>query len=433
MNCAKCHTPGYRDDRYCRHCGGPIDAPADGDAPQAAEDPQVEQLLQRAFRQISENELDEAIATAHAALAQAPLSAESHATLGLIFERQERAADAQRQFETALQLRPESGAYREKVEALRRAQERRKSLGSLIRRPSVVVGTLGVAGLLVALGTTYALRDKPSASGAPAPGAGSLQQAAAVPPGSEFGPEPFRPIPLQPYGAPGGIEGDLETARYPEPTETEEDPAGPAAPVRRERAPGNNPRIGLPPVIDYPQPASHLGLPPAGIGELTPLPNYEGYPSFPNYLQQPADAPDHGAAALAGSPRTPAAEERPQTNSPRMEPIESATGFIRIEPVFRGQGNPRGPAANPVGSSPGSGVISVEISGGAQGRALEEGRRLETAGRQALMRMDVAEAARLFGAAQRVYETVARRGGPEAGPARQGAENCREALAVLAR
>lgn len=78
--------------------------------------------------------------------------------------------------------------------------------------------------------------------------------------------------------------------------------------------------------------------------------------------------------------------------------------------------------------------ISVSIDAApapADYSALDEARRAERLGYDALRRGNVGEAERQYGHAARLYEAVSRRGGGEGKQAQEGLETCRRVLGTL--
>src|SRR4051794_12664917 len=113
MTCPTCHTWNLRDYKFCRECGGNLEAavPLDPDAAPALagrteEDPAVQQLLEQAFGYMDAGQHQDALSTAQAALAIRPASTAAHSVLAVVYERQGKLSDAVQQLEIVLQLDP---------------------------------------------------------------------------------------------------------------------------------------------------------------------------------------------------------------------------------------------------------------------------------------------------------------------------------------
>jgi hypothetical protein len=348
MVCLQCHTPNFRDYKYCRECGTRLE-PTDG-ASALDDSAEVEALLQHAFSQLEQGEATKAMGTVQAALAHDPESPSAHAALGLVYERQGMISEAIHQFRVVLKLNPDSAGDREKLQQLlaRSGQERRTggiTPARLAIGSAVAAGllTFGV-GLAVAKGNEKGGRrvemgQMPIGLPVQRPNSASkaLPQTAILKPAFTPAPAPVTSAPLS-TGSPGASTVSMvyQPSVGPKPTN-----ATPPPPWQLRK----------------PQATSPNGLAPARIGDVVPLtrPDLTPYPAG-------GDKPQ-----LTNTPHP--VESRPH----RTEPLEPDTGFIKIEPVDKpasaqsatsnpGGGSPANPA--PPAGDPARPSISITISPG---------------------------------------------------------------------
>jgi hypothetical protein len=134
-------------------------------------------------------------------------------------------------------------------------------------------------------------------------------------------------------------------------------------------------------------------------------------------------APGHLLQGAAGTVPSPAGAAN---SSRRVELSEPDSGFIRIEPSEKPES---AAAVTPAGTVP---SISLSIVPAGSGLSvIDEARRAERLAQAAWQRRDGEEARRQYSFAARLYETVARSGGEDAGSARSGLDACRRALEAL--
>jgi len=323
MVCTQCRTPNFSDYKFCRECGGRLDA--SGAMADGAADPDLEALLQDAFARMEAGEFGRALGSIQAALARNPESPAAHGALGLLYERQGELSEAIHQFRVVLDLCPDSTADRDKLAALIAQAGLTEREGPLTPRRFAFACAAAAGVLTFAVG--WRLLDAGSAR-ASGPEARPL---AAAPAQDGPGVTPAAPTqqpPVTPwngYAAPlpaastavgfGGLGG------YNRPT-----------PPRGLGAPG-------PAIPDSLRQAR--GLAPAGIVDVEPI-------SRPVATPMPAPQPNaEGPSREAG------------------EPIETETGFIRIEPVEKPAERPAPPPpAAPSAGPAGQPRITVTISPG---------------------------------------------------------------------
>jgi hypothetical protein len=347
MVCLQCHTPNFRDYKYCRECGTRLE-PADG-APALDDSAEVEALLQHAFAQLDKGEATKAMGTVQAALAHDPESPSAHAALGLVYERQGLISEAIHQFRVVLKLNPDSAGDREKLQQLlaRGGQERRSGGLSPVR---LAIGSAAAAGILT-FGVGLALANGNSKTGrrvdtGQMPIGLPMQHPAAAP---KTLPQttPLKPalIPPAVAAAPLSISS----------------PGASTVSMVYQPSAGPRPTNATPPPpwqLRKPQATSPNGLGPARIGDVVPL-------SRPDVTPYPAGGGDK--PQLTNTPHS--VESRPR----HTEPLEPDTGFIKIEPVDKpataqgaptnqGGGAPANPA--PPAGNPDRPSISVTISPG---------------------------------------------------------------------
>lgn len=358
MVCSQCHTPNFRDYKYCRECGSRLESVEPASPNDAAE---VESLVRHAFAQMEQGELTRALATVQAALAHDPESPAAHSALGLIYERQGLITEAIHQFRVVLRLTPDSAADREKLEQLlaRGGREPVPGVFTPVRlavASAVAAGvlTFGV-GLAVARGNEGKSRSyRAGALGMPLPTSASTARKLTPQPV-----QPMRPTPPAPQPK-ASLTPAFSTAHAPARLPSYAPP--PSSTVALQPAWGrresSRPTPPPPWQVNRPQtPARSNGLPPAAIGEVVPL-------SRPDLSPYPVEGAEKPKLDL---PRT--AEAKPR----RVEPLEPDTGFIKIEPEKPAAAAPSGAAPAPGGSSGSAPVgensrpsISITISPGAR-------------------------------------------------------------------
>lgn len=324
MVCPQCHTPNFRDYKYCRECGSRLE-PSDG-ASALDDSAEVEALLQHAFAQLEQGEATKAMGTVQAALAHDPESPSAHAALGLVYERQGMISEAIHQFRVVLKLNPDSAGDREKLQQLlaRSGQERR---GGGLNPVRLAIGSAAAAGILT-FGVGLALANGNGKSGRRVE---TGQMPIGLPIQHPSVPKTLpQAAPLKPAFTATPMATAPLSARSPG-----------ASTISMVYQPSVGPKLtnATPPPpwqIRKPQTTSPNGLGPARIGDVVPLsrPDLTPYPAAGN------DKPQ-----LTNTPHS--VESRPQ----RAEPLEPDTGFIKIEPVDKpatGQGS----AANQGGGAP---------------------------------------------------------------------------------
>lgn len=342
MVCSQCHTPNFRDYKYCRECGTRLEVP-EALAP-VDDHAEVEELLQHAFVQMDQGETEKALATVQAALARDPESPSAHSTLGLVYERQGKIQEAIHQFRVVLQLSPDSSADRDKLQQLlARGGARETRVGG--RSPlHLAVGSAVVAGVVTFGVGLFHMSTRPATARSDrelTPAAGST--AATSAPAAAQTPAPLPRLPQATVPPTSPMPAAMRPPSF-----------SPAPAPAMALAPPSAPRQQSRPTPPAPWSARPVaqpgGLQPAAIGEVVPLARLEP-------TAQPAGAP---AAAEKGP------ESRPQSK-PRVEPLEPETGFIKIEPLEKGgqpsAGGPAGPAPAPApeASKP---SISITITPG---------------------------------------------------------------------
>jgi hypothetical protein len=417
MFCSRCHTPNFRSDRFCRHCGGRL--PAAG--PVAPMDEQVEEHLRKALALLDQGNANDALVAAQAALALEPSSPFGHSVLAHVYDRQGRTAEAIQQLEIVLRVHPQSTADREKLAALTEAAAPiAVQAPAPSRRPLLIAAAAACVVTLfggIYLGMNARRQEEAVSRGT---GTNTLPgrletQAPAGPHSGTTTAGSVRPLigPPAPTGlnrtvasAIPGLNGPGAPPQYP----------SPQAPTNTALPSG---RIGLPPVYNQPRGvtgAGAIGLPPAVIGEISPL-----TPEQPAATQ----GADNGNSASPTPVETTAA--KPEAGA--AEPIETDSGFIRVQRTKRNPEAPGTPASTRNQGPPPS--ISISFGEGGAESLLLEAQREESRAEEAAKTGNQSEALRRYRNAQRLYENIARRGGGEAQAARAGAENCRRALAAL--
>jgi hypothetical protein len=434
MLCTQCQTSNSIDYNFCRECGAKLSA---GDGA----DPQVEQLLARAFSLLDQGQAQEAREAAMAVFALDPDNASAHSVLALIYEREGKIQDAIREYEAVLARNPNSTADRLKLAALRG-----ETTTAIARRrwtpQQITVASALAAGVLV-FGTGLAVISRMNASPrkqAPAGSASASLQPASARPGAPVAAPttgPIRPLPTPPTPLVANAAAPVPTP--PAPARTPNTPvvpgAGPPRPVLRPSAP-----LGpmTPPGVGANGGATEAGMAPAAIGEVVPLPSVPATaPGGPAITPTPPGTPPGApalASAIAPGPTAPAAGQSAQPHDaekvepkPKRELLEPETGFIKIEPI--GDGRETRAVAAPKGPPP---TISLDftVSEG-ETAALEDARRALRKAQAAAREADQSEAARQYRHAAGLFEVLVRRGGSSAQAAREGLEECRKALAAL--
>lgn len=448
MTCANCHTHNFRDYKYCRECGSKLEAPAAVPTPGAtsvlaipvspAETP-VDLLLQETMSLLDQDDLLGAAERARAAIVLAPASAAAHSALALVLERQGNLREAAEQLQLVVQLDPESSADETRLRALR------AQLGDARPLPRwtptrIAFASAGFAAVVV-FGAGFAIlnsgaRKSPTETTRVAISGASLSGASPTSASSRNAPVPASGPLLGTPGAGGappvGIigRGGGSTPR-PLPATANTMPVRAGSPQTRAMPGAPVQRIGLPRIVDTPPvPApSTPALAPAAIGKIVPIPA-SGSPT-PLAADPSASRPaERVPTGTVPAPNAPAAKTR--------EPVEPDTGFIKIEPLGgapSGAAAPSAAGAAAKAQSPprvSSGGPSISVSFGpsqVEGPGLEEGQREERAAAEAQRKKDGAGAALHLGAASRVYEAIARRGGAEARQAAERLEALRKRLA----
>lgn len=355
MVCSQCHTPNFRDYKYCRECGNRLEA-AEAAGP-VDEHAEVEQLLQHAFTQMDQGELEKALGTVQAALARDPENPSAHAALGLVYERQGLVQDAIHQFRVVLQLSPDSAADREKLQQLL-ARGGRESAGTFFTPTRLAVASAIAAGI-VTLGVGLAV-----AGNRPAKASGSRQRAGTLMPTTALSPQtPVKPQPATPAAppAPGTLKpvtpGPQTAIRPPAPRYAPPPTSAPLALMPVFSSPRQESRPTPPAPWQPRTQTGSTGLQAAKIGEVVPLsrPDFSPTPAAPERPTQPVSEP----------------QTRPQPK-PKVEPLEPETGFIRIEPVARPVQPQGSPSAGPAPAQPAPAPenprpsISITISPGSR-------------------------------------------------------------------
>lgn len=442
MTCQTCLTPNFQDDKYCRECGTrfppPLAVPTEADG----EEPQVITLLEQAAAALESGDTEAALVSVQGALAVQPHSAAAHSALAVVYERQGQIEAAVAQLREALALQPGRAADVRKLEELlsRTGKYRAWSVSAVPRLAWVTAGAtffivMG-GGLLVRAMQTKSPATTPAAVQA---SAGNLATSTVLPAGPA-NPTPFpaasRPMPSVPIPQIPNRPGSPVVV----PT-----PSAPRMPMPRQPFSPPVERVGLPPVVNRGAPTH--GLPAAAIGEVVPLPASAASgaahsPESP--LQPPAGSGVVGAVTPA--PAQPQAVPTPAPTVPaRVEPLETETGFIRIEvggrPAVTSGAPPQGanpgpapqpaPAAAPSAAPRGAG-IGLQFGGGAGGGSgLDSARAAQRNGLSALRLGRIPEARQALSQALRLYEAAAQPGAAGQDEARRGAETCRRALEAL--
>lgn len=440
MTCQTCSTPNFRDDKYCRECGTrfppPLTVPTEADG----EEPQVVSLLEQASVALEAGDTDGALANVQGALAVQPHSAAAHSALAVIYERQGKVNEAVAELREALALQSNRPADERKLEELLSRTGKFSAWGRPAA-PRMAWVAAGVTALVVVGGGLLAMarQTQPQPQGTAVQASAANLSTATTLPAAPVGPSPLpasgaRPMPSVPIpqamtrpGAPVVV-----------PT--------PAAPARSipSRQTFSQPveRVGLPPVVNRGAPVH--GIPAAAIGEVVPLPASAASgagqsPESP--LQPPAGSGVVGVAPAV--PVQPQAIPQPAaTAPPRVEPLETETGFIRIEvggrPVVNSAVPPGGVAPAAAGNGASGGVapratgIGLQFGGGsASASGLDGARGAQRSGLSALRLGRIPEAKRSLAQALRLYEAAAAQAGPGQEEARRGAETCRRALDAL--
>lgn len=438
MLCTQCHTSNSIDYNFCRECGAKL-------ASDNAADPQVEQLLARAFSLLDQGQFQEAREAALAVLVLDGESVSAHSVLALAYEREGNVTQAIREYETVLERNPDSTADRLKLAALRgettTAFPRRRWTPQQISVVSALAAGVLVFGGGVAVITQ--MNGQPAKTSVPSGSGASYQPASANAAASASTPQPrpIQPLPTPPTPL---------VASAPPPTSS-------AAPAARPSSSPALPGAGAlrpGPVLRPSAPLGPLALPgaggggnteaglaPAGIGEVVPLPQVPatapGGPVavLPTPPGTPVPATSGTPTAAAAGPAAPAAgtsarahAEDVANEKPRRELMEPETGFIRIEPIAGGR-ETRPAAALPKGPPPTISLnfVSTEGEAATLGDAQRALRGAQAAARQA----DSAEAERQYRQAMNLFEILARRGGSGAKQAREGLAEARRALSAL--
>lgn len=355
MVCSQCHTPNFRDYKYCRECGARLESSEAGPADDSAE---VESLVRHAFVQMEQGELTKALGTVQAALAHDPESPSAHSALGLIYEKQGLITEAIHQFRVVLRLSPDSTADREKLEQLL-ARGGREVRASAFTPARLAVASAVAAGVLT-FGVGLAMANANGAKQRPYQSAGTLGvglPAAAPNLPQQPAPQPAS-LATMPPKLPAGPALKPVATPMPLPSYS----ARPApTPVALQPAWGRHDTAQPTPPPPWqtrkPQAAPNKGLQPAQIGEVVPL----SRPDLTPYAADQGEKPQ-----LTHAPRT--AESRPR----RVEPLEPDTGFIKIEPEKPAAAVPNNPGpapagngGNPAGENPRP-SISITISPGSR-------------------------------------------------------------------
>lgn len=436
MFCAQCHSPNADDNKFCSECGLRL-TPS---ALVASDTPEVAQLLSRAFTLLEQGDLAEAHTAVDAALALDPDSSSAHSVRGILFEREGKIADAIREFELVVARNPDSSADRAKLEALRgnvtmSFQPRRWT------SQQITLASALAAGLVVFGGGLYVISQPQPHRGEGKSQTARLQPSSAVAlPATAntgpAGPQPLRPLPTAPPPKVGTLHGP------PAPMTVHAAMGSPAAPVFA--APGRqsvlrpSPPIGpqgMPPVGAAGK-SGPVGLPPAAIGEVVPLPQAPAVAPGGPAVASAAVPPPAASATTPGNPGTtpPPAAEAPKTATPaepkpRVEPLEPETGFIKIEPL-KGNGENRAAAAGTAKAASPSISIDIASSGGDEA-AIAEAQRAQRNAFNAARVANLEDAERHYRQAASLYELLVKRGGSTARQAREGLDACRKALAAL--
>jgi tetratricopeptide repeat protein/zinc ribbon protein len=371
MICTYCHTPNSQEDRFCRECGSRLEAQAeatvlpvwavDYGAGGAGDEEQIDRLVGRALSLLDGGNAEEALATAHAALALAPESAAAHSVLGLIYEGQGRTEQAIRQFERALQIDPGRTADRGRLVRLRPHGDGSGHRPRL-RPAQVAAASAAVSGVLV-FGVGLALMGSGSTKTGrkhqARPGGGpAAAQRSPLPSAAPHAvlprlTPPVQAVPAQ--GLPASTRAGLPAPFYPL---TEGSAFGPAtSPVlpatgRRSRPPALPPARGILPAAAARQKSAGtgMGLQAAAVRRVAPL-----------------ELPDAGGGDPGRNGAEPAhgqTGERVESNSLKGEPLERDGGFIRIEgdaAPASGSAKPAGAPADRTAIRP---SISIEITSG---------------------------------------------------------------------
>ena len=359
MVCPDCNTPNFSDYKFCRECGARLEAAPKpstaGEERESQEELLVEGFLTRAFEAMDRAELDEALSNADAALAMRPESASARSVRGLIYERQGRTPEAIREFEAVVALNPRSGADRAKLDAL-------LGSGGGVKRPRFTRGQaigLGAAAAAVVVFAGVMILRPPGMERVGSPSERVATYIAPTPGRGVALPAPNLSRSLAAPGAGTRAAAPPAAANKPGSPVVMAPPAGPVASGPRFGPQGfiaEPGRYGLPRVVDRPAQQPAYGTPPARIGQVVPM-------TPGDVSGGPQSAASYGRTDISGPPSDPKAAPQP-----RVEPIESDTGFIRIEPIAR----PAAPAApGPAGQATGTGApprISVGLGGG-QGSA----------------------------------------------------------------
>lgn len=443
MTCPTCAIPNQCDDKYCRECGTRLPPPLVVPTAADGEDPQVIGLVADAAAALEAGEPERAAASVQAALAVQPASAAAHSALAVVYERQGRIDSAVEHVRRALELDPGRVADERRLQELL-AHTADTSRAGWFASPKVAMAAAAVAAtvvfggglMLIAAGRQGPGSSEARASGVPlvsatAVTAAPASAAAPMPPSTPRA-MPSVPIPLTPNrpAQPVVVPTPVAPRRATFPTAT---------------AGNTEQRVGLPPIVNRPP---VQGLPAAAIGEVVPLPPSAASGGI-EQPQSPLQPPAGSGAALpsnAGFPAGPVTPAPVPVNSrPRVEPLETETGFIKIEVGGNQREETVSPAAPPVQAPPvqlpgarrgAPAGISLQFSSGTapaapQGGGLDAARRAQRTGLDWLRKGQVAPAKQHLAQALRLYELAAQQGGPGQEEARQGAATCRRALGAL--
>ncbi len=444
MTCPTCSIPNLSDDKYCRECGTRLPPPLAVPAATDGEDPQVIGLLADAASALDAGEPERAATAVQAALAVQPGSAAAHSALAVVYERQGRIDAAVEHVRRALELDPSRTADERRMQALlsHTAGAGRTGIASpkLALAAAAVVATVVFGGGLLVLASNQQggesaearasgvpIMPSTAVTAAPTPAPAPATTAVAAPRTM-----PSVPIPITP-NRPGS----------PVVVPTPAAPRRPAFPPATAGAPGE--RVGLPPVVNRPP---IQGLPAAAIGEVVPLPPSAASGGV-DQPQSPLQPPAGSGAALPQAGAVPSGPVTPPTAAantrPRVEPLETETGFIKIEVGGNRREEPAPAPAQPLQAPPAQQPggnrgtptgISLQFSSGVtpvtpQGGELDAARRAQRTGLDWLRKGQVAPAKQHLAQALRLYELAAVQNGPGQEEAKQGAATCRRALAAL--